>query len=111
MVKVTGARVVVAVTVLVVLYFGSTAFGNALDNRELDREAQALQREIAVYEQQQQQLMGVRAYLMSDEYVQLAARRELGLVMPGETAVVVISPDGGPSDVSGDRWWQRLLQP
>ena len=89
------------------------AIGNALENLKLDEERNNLEASIADYQWQYQQLSGIRDYLRSDEYVQSIARRELGLVMPGEPAVIVVSPKAAatpPADRSGQHWWERLIK-
>lgn len=111
---ITRARVILAATAVLVAYFGAMAASNAIEGLQLDRERAALEREIASYQQQHRDLTGLRAYLQSDEYVETVARRELGLVMPGEPAIVVVSPDGGaPAAIGAERtrWWQVLLSP
>lgn len=114
---ITPARVVMAFTALLVLYFGATAAGNAIDSYRLDRERATLERDIARLQREHEQLVGLQAYLESDEYIETVARRELGLVMPGEPAVVVVSPQRvvpgtfRGEEGAGNRWWERLLAP
>lgn len=43
-------------------------------------------------EQRNQELREEYAYLQSEAYIEQAARQELGLVMPGETAVIMVEP-------------------
>ncbi len=111
---ITRARVILAATAVLVAYFGAMAAGNALESLQLDRERAGLEREIASYQQQHRELTGLRAYLQSDEYIETVARRELGLVMPGEPAIIVVSPAGSAPPANGAgtaRWWQVLLSP
>ena len=110
----TSSRLIVAVTAVIIVYLGITAAGNALESRRLGGERRAMEREIARYRQEHDQLTGIRTYLQSDEYVQAIARRELGLVMPGEPAVIIVSPNRLPSPAGGrqeQRWWQRVFGP
>lgn len=112
MVALTPMRLVLVVTVALVVYFGVTAASNAIDGYRLDSERATIEREIATLESQHGQLLALRDYLESDEYVETVARRELGLVMPGQSAVVVVSPARTtPANPSGDtmRWWERLI--
>ncbi|HWO93500.1 MAG TPA: septum formation initiator family protein [Dehalococcoidia bacterium] len=104
---ITPTRIVFAVIALVVIYFGATAVSNATDHYSLDREREALQREIAEYQVQYDQLQGIRDYLATDEYIETTARRELGLVMPGEPSVIVISPPRESAEDADGTWWQR----
>ncbi len=110
---ITWSRTVVAVAAVIVAYLGATTAGNAIENRQLDGERRALQREIAAYQTQHDQLTGIRSYFKSDEYIQTIARRELGLTMPGEPLVIVVSPERPltTADDNGSAWWQKLLRP
>lgn len=49
-------------------------------------------------EQRNQELREELTYLQSEAYIEQAARQELGLVMPGETAVIMVEP-GNNGDV------------
>ncbi len=108
----TRTGMILALTALVVAYFAATAAGNAFEGRSLARERLALEREIASYQSEYRQLDGLRRYLQSNEYIETIARRELGLVMPGEPAIVIVSPQ--PVESAGrngelKHWWQVLL--
>jgi cell division protein FtsB len=84
---------------------------------DLQQEETRLQREIAQLERDRAYLVSVRDYLRSDEYIEDAARRILGLVRPGETLVVVsssapeISGDATPAPerTPGAPWWKDLF--
>jgi hypothetical protein len=69
-------------------------------------------------------LTALRDYLNSDEYIEWVARRELGLVGPGETGIIVLSePTPASSTGAGeqeqgsqaeqgqqqDRWWEDII--
>ena len=64
---------------------------------EIDR----VRAEIEAVEAQNQELREELAYLQSNEYIEKVAREELGLVMPGETAVIVATPSGGETRGAG----------
>lgn len=53
--------------------------------------------------QRNEELREELAYLQSEAYIEQAARQELGLVMPGETAVIMVEPgiDGDVERRSG----------
>lgn len=55
----------------------------------LQNEIERVQAEIEMIEAENERLREELAYLMSDEYIEKVAREELGLVMPGETAVIL----------------------
>ena len=67
------------------------------------------------------QLIAVKDYLDSDEYVEYVARNTLGLVRPGETLVVVTGTDAPAPTVTvvgeGTRtgsepwWWELFVAP
>jgi len=56
---------------------------------QAQREVSRLERAIAVEQQRTEMLEAEIAYRDSDEYIELVARRELGLVKPGEMPVLV----------------------
>ena len=49
--------------------------------------------------------------MQSDEFVEMVARQQLGLVRPGEKGIMVVSPSPTPtpSPPDGRPWWERLL--
>ena len=106
-------------TAAVVLFFIFTAAGNIYDTLQLEREEESLRDEVAELEQRYQELTELRDYLKSDEYVEWVARRELGLVLPGEMGIIVL-PRSTPTAVAeGEeasevpepqpRWWEVVV--
>lgn len=67
----------------------------------MQNEIERVRAEIEAVEAQNQQLREELAYLQSDEYIEKVAREELGLVMPGETAVIVATPQGSQTRGAG----------
>lgn len=63
----------------------------------LQRSIRDVQQQAAVLETRNEQLRRELARLESDEYIEMVARRELGLVMPGERAYVVVTEEAVPS--------------
>lgn len=59
----------------------------------LQRSIRDVQQQAAVLETRNEQLRRELARLESDEYIEMVARRELGLVMPGERAYVVVTEE------------------
>jgi cell division protein FtsB len=103
---------------LVVGYLVFRAGGSALQSYRLKGQEQQTQREIADLERQHEELVALREYLRSDEYVEGIARRVLGLVKPGETLTIVSGPEqpgaGGEatgSDRPSQPWWEALFGP
>ncbi len=86
-------------TAAVVLFFAFTAVGNILDTVQLEQDEEALSDEVADLEEHYGDLIEVRDYLKSDEYVEWVARRELGLVLPGEIGIIAL-PRSTPTAVA-----------
>ena len=115
---VTWSRTFFAIAAVLLAYVSATTAGNAIESRQLgrqlDSERRTLQREVTTYQTQLDQLTSLRIYLKSDEFVQTVARRELGLTMPGEPLVIIVSPER-PPDAANDGvllgWWQNRLRP
>jgi len=109
---------VVLVAGLVVGYLLFRAGGIGLQTYRLSGQEQQVRREIADLQRQQEELVALREYLRSDEYVESVARRVVGLVKPGETLTIVSGPQGteptAPAGESGGAqrpWWQDLFEP
>ena len=109
-----------AAAVLVIGYFLATTARNVYHNYQLGQEESQIRRDIAQLDRDHQQLVAVRDYLKSDEYIEYNARRVLGLVRPGETLVVVSSSQSAaaiasatlePQRESSGEWWKDLFAP
>ena len=69
-----------------------------------------LQEQVETLKNQREQLIQIRDYLRTDEYVEFMARRVFGLVKPGERLVIVDAPPPEPAPEREDlTWWQRLF--
>jgi len=69
-----------------------------------------LQDEVDDLREQRDQLIQIRDYLNTTEYVEFMARRVFGLVKPGEKLIVVDAPPPEPGEERDDlTWWQRLF--
>ena len=84
-------RWVVLVTAVVVVYFIFTAASNTLQAIQVGQEEESLRQEVDGLAEWHTRLTALRDYWKSDEYIEFVARRELGLVRPGELGIVVIS--------------------
>ncbi len=110
--------IAVILAVLAVSYITFTAGGSALKSLQLGGDEQQAEREVAELQQRYERLLVLRDYLQSDEYVESIARRVLGLVKPGETLVIVSSPEE-PGAAASDQqsssvdepWWEVLFGP
>lgn len=113
----SAARVVLAMTALVVVYFLVIASVNAIRGQQLQQQQSRLEADIQQFQQRFQRLEALREYLDSDEYIESVARQQLGLVRPDEVGFVVIStvpsstpaPDQGPA-TEPDLWWDVLIR-
>ena len=82
------------------VYFGTSAIGGALRVYQYQRELETLRVDLAGLEQRRQELVDQQLYLQSDQYIEKVAREELGLVKPGDQAVVIV-PGDRPSLATG----------
>lgn len=109
---------VIILAVLAVGYFLFAAIGDTILSQRLNREEQQLQRDIRELQEDQAQLTAIRDYLQTNEYVEGAARRLLGLVRPGEQLVVIsssVTPTPPAPDEDDEEepktWWEQLYGP
>lgn len=85
--------------------------GNTLRSYRLYSEEEAMRRQVRELQAQEEQLLQIRDYLRSDEFIEYMARKVFGLVKPGERLAIVEAPQAAPSadEAPGARWWQRLF--
>jgi len=105
-------RIVLVATLAVAAYLLFSAGSNVLHSLRLAGEETRLKEEVAQLRLEQEQLLQVRDYLRTDEYVEFMARRVFGLVKPGEVLVAVDAPPpaaGLEEEAPEGRWWQRLF--
>ncbi len=110
----------VCAAVLTVTYVSFTTWRYVAHNYRLHDDETQLRQDIAELNREHAQLVAVRDYLKSDEYVEYVARNTLGLVRPGETLVIVSSsappPLPTPTPTAGaggartpEPWWRQLF--
>ena len=87
----SSRRWVILVTAVIVVYFIFTAASNTLQAIQIGQDESNLRQEVDGLAQRYDQLIALRDYWKSDEYIEWVARSELGLVRPGELGIVVIS--------------------
>jgi len=81
-----------------------------LHSYRLVNDENRLQEQVDTLKEQREQLIQIRDYLQTDEYVEFMARRVFGLVKPGEKLVIVDAPVPEPGPDRDDlTWWQRLF--
>lgn len=109
----SSSKIIFGVTALIVVYFLVTFAGSYFRAQQVDTQRTQLQQQIDDYSSQYQRLQALEQYLQSDDYIEQAAREQLGLVKPGETGIVVVptqpSPTPAPGDTSGN-WWETITQ-
>jgi cell division protein FtsB len=109
----SSARVIFGITALIVVYFLVTFAGSYFRARQADNQASQLQNQIDSMSSQYDRLQALEQYLQSDDYVEKAAREQLGLVKPGEIGIVALPTQASPTPVPGavgDNWWQTITQ-
>jgi cell division protein FtsB len=93
-------------------YFVFSASANLIHSYRLHNDEARLREDIEELKLQQDQLLQIRDYLRTDEYVEFMARRVFGLVKPGEVLVTVDAPAPQGANNPGtldSKWWQRLF--
>ncbi len=88
---------VVAAGVLFVLV---VVGGKAVQGYEMRQEARAVERRIEELKRENRRMAQELEYYLSDEYIEKLAREELGLVRPGDVAVVIVPSDSRTSPPS-----------
>ncbi len=110
--------IVLVAVLLAAGYFTFTTGRYVIHNYQARAEERDLRAELVQLERDRAELVSVRDYLKSDEYIEYVARRTLGLVRAGETLVVVSGNDPVPTPASdtprGERtppavWWRALF--
>jgi cell division protein FtsL len=105
-----GPAVAACVVLVLAGLFGSAYW----DGYQLRREAARLVREREELRRQNAQLREEIRLLHTPEYIERLAREQLGLVRPGEIAVILVQPTPAPAPPSaqdgerGGGWWARL---
>lgn len=111
---ISPSRILVVLALVAAGYALFSTTGYVLRSYDLGRREGELRREMLELERQRAELEALRAYLQSDEYVEYAARKFLGLVRPGETLVLVSGAPQASASVpeegaaSEEPWWRRL---
>jgi cell division protein FtsB len=107
-------KLIILITAVVIIYFLVTAALGAVRSYQLHQREGRLQGEVQELQARYDRLQALKDYLNSDEYVEAAAREQLGLVREGETGFVAISSQPAPTPAPGDPhpelWWDILIR-
>jgi cell division protein FtsB len=107
-------KIIVLVTSLVVVYFLVTGALGGVRSYQLHQREGRLHSEIEELQVRYERLDALREYLNSDEYIEAAAREQLGLVRQGETGFIAIasqpSPTPAPDGSRPELWWDVLIR-
>jgi cell division protein FtsB len=110
-------RIILIAAAVVVGYLVFSSVVTGLKSHGLAHDENTVRKEIVDLQRQRGELVAIREYLSSDEYVEGVARHVLGLVKPGETRVIVMSPDAdaeqSPAEAApaAGTWWESLFGP
>jgi cell division protein FtsL len=80
----------IVVVCVVSVYFVVGFYGKTLESYRIGQRAAQVQREVGALEARNRELQAQVAYLSTDAYVETAARDKLGLVKPGDQALIVL---------------------
>ena len=110
----TGRRALALTTLAVVLYVAALTVAKTLQTYATHQEAVRLHADIERLQVRYTDLEALRDYELTDDFVEQVARRQLNLIKPGETAVVVIAPPAPtqappPAPEAALPWWRSAL--
>lgn len=109
----SSSQVVLIAATLMVGYFLASGGFNLVRSHQLNQQESGARAEIDRLQERYERLNALEQYLNSDEYIEIVAREQLGLVRPGETAFVVIPTQPLPTPQVGadsDLWWEALIR-
>lgn len=110
--KLTPTQVVFVIAAVAVVYFVVTGTMQFVNSHRLAQEESRLEATIGNLQGQYHRLSQLREYLNSDEFVEAAARQQLGMRQVGEANIVaVFSPPAEETSepTSEELWWHLLL--
>ncbi len=103
--------IVFAAVLLAGGYLALTTGRYMIHNYQARAEERDLRAELVQLDQDHDELVSVRDYLKSDEYIEYVARRTLGLVRHGETLVVVAGNEPVATPTAGAPRGERTPSP
>jgi cell division protein FtsB len=110
----SSTKIVLLVTSLVVTYFLVTAGLGVVRSYQLHQREERLRDDINELQVRYERLEALREYLNSDEYIEAAAREQLGLVREGETGFITVGSQPpatpAPDETRPELWWDVLIR-
>ena len=107
-------KLIILITAAVIVYFLVVAGLGAVRSYQLHQREGRLRSEVQQLQARYDRLQALKDYLNSDEFIEAAAREQLGLVREGETGFVTISSQPAPIPAPGDPhpelWWDILIR-
>lgn len=104
------SHAVLAVALLFLGLFLYSAGQTAVRGYAVAQERRMLAAQVDQLRRQRAELVGLREYLSSDEYLEVVARTQFGLMRPGETVVMVDAPTVPLTERQpGQRWWEAMF--
>lgn len=110
----SATKLIILITAAVIIYFLVTAGLGTVRSYQLHQREGRVRTELQDLQARYDRLQALKDYLNSDEYIEAAAREQLGLVHEGETGFVAISsqpaPTPAPNDSHPELWWDILIR-
>jgi cell division protein FtsB len=107
-------KLIILISAAVIVYFLVVAGIGAVRSYQLHQREGSLRSELQELHARYDRLQALKDYLNSDEFIESAAREQLGLVREGETGFVAISsqpaPTPAPNDPHPELWWDILIR-
>jgi len=87
-------RVFILLAIPLLAYLSFATVRKAMEVYQLNQQASQIRQEITQLKDRNAELRRQAEYLQSPEYVEKAAREQLGLVRPGDIPLVLVYPSG-----------------
>lgn len=91
--KVFDLFIVLSCLVLIAFIFGAAIYPSHKARLKQKEELLALKSKMASLKEESEKIAGEIGRLQTDDYIELIARKDLGLVKPGESAYIVVSAE------------------
>ena len=111
--KLSPTRIVLVISTVAVVYFVVTGAIQFIRSHQLGQEESRAEADVRDLQERFRQLEALRDYMKSDDFIEAAARDQIGLRRPGEPNIVVLSnkPSTITEENNQELWWESLLNP